>query len=208
MSWHNIITPEDLRGKKLTIIDAIKLIEEKCACVDKKLVIRDFALFDFMGLPGVRPPFRFLLFEILSYNFEIIRLAIVRHPIDQWLSIRKSVPVLQVPLDIYLKGYLEYCKQIRRVGFVRYEDFTEYPKEQMRFICDKLQLEYDDNFQTRWFSFNKITGDTDERGAHSRGAGLNKIMRFSRPQIEHSTLSQFRANRNYWEALEILGYEE
>ena len=98
--------------------------------------------------------------------------------------------------------------QIRDFPFVRYEDFTECPERQMQIICNSLHLDYDENFQTRWFTFDKITGDTAVKGLGSRGSGLNKIRPLARLTIEEAILSQFRANKNYWEALKVLGYRD
>jgi len=205
LDWHNIIVHEDIKDKRMNIIDAIKLIEKKCAGKDKKLIIRDLTQLDFIGFHIVKlPAFRFLLAEILSYDFEVIQFALVRHPVDQWLSIEKSLPALvQVPLDFYLNGYLEYSKKIQRFGFIRYEDFTKAPEKQMQILCDNLQVQFDKNFLLQWFAFDKITGDIE-----SRAKGLHKIVSLPRRPVDENTLRQFRANKKYWEALELLNYSD
>ncbi len=111
-----------------------------------------------------------------------------------------------VSLSNYLYGYLEYSKQIKEIGFIRYEDFTKNPKKQMQMICDRLRLQVDWNFLTKWSIYNKVSGDTDR--TKSRGAALNEIVSLPRLPIEDKLLSQFRANKHYWEALKILNYHE
>jgi len=205
LNW-GIITLQDLEGKRLTIIDAVKLIEEKCTSQNKKLVLRDFAYLDFIGMPIVKPPsFRLMLAEILSYEFEVIQFAIVRHPVDQWLSMINSTPVfLKVSLDVYLKGYLEFGKQIQSCGFIRYEDFAKEPEKQMEYLCDKLRLRFDRTFVARWASYNKITGDLDCK--KSRAASLQRIAQLPRRPMEEELKKHFRNNSNSREAIELLDY--
>lgn len=207
LNW-GIITPQELEGKRLNIIDTITLIEEKCTSQNKKLVIRDFAYLDFIGMPIVKPPsFKLMLAEILSNDFEVIQFAIVRHPLDQWLSMINSTPhFLRVPLDVYLRGYLEFSKQIRAFGFIRYEDFVNEPEKQMQYLCDKLRLRFDRTFVDRWSSYNKITGDFDSK--KSRGAGLHKIAKLPRRPMEDELKNQIRSNSNYHEAIKLLNYSD
>jgi len=209
INWHKIISLDDFQGKKINIIDAIKLIESKCSEKSKKLVIRDLAHLDFVGLPDVKPPsFKFLLAEILSYDFEVIQFAILRHPLDQWLSIKKSIPTLvHVDLDVFLKGYLEYVKQIKEYGFIRFEDFIFYPEKQMQVICNKLHLKFDRNFLIQWSSYDKITGDMAETGQHSRAKELKKIIPLPRRPVDKNTIRQFEQSNDYWEALKLADYK-
>jgi hypothetical protein len=171
-------------------------------------VLRDWAYFDFVGIPFINSPsHKLLLAEMLADDFEVVRLALVRHPIDQWLSMIKTFPVLEsVPVELYLAGYWEYSQQIQSCGFVRYEDFTGDPVGQMEVICSRFQLEFDRDFMARWQEYDKITGDTDR--TISRGAGLNKIVSLPRRPCEDSLLKRFRSNKIYGKALELLGYED
>jgi hypothetical protein len=205
LNW-GLITLQELEGKRLTIIDAVQLIEEKCTSHNKKLVIRDFAYLDFIGMPIVKPPsFKLMLAEILSHNFEVIQFAIVRHPVDQWLSMINSTPIfLKVSLDVYLRGYLEFGKQIQSFGFIRYEDFVKEPEKQMQHLCYKLRLRFDRTFVARWSSYNKITGDLDHK--KSRAAGSQSIAQLPRRPMDEELKKQFRNNSHYREAIKLLGY--
>jgi hypothetical protein len=205
--WHNIIPPDDIQTKLYNIIEAIDYIERECFRKGKKLIIRDLAQMDFMGSSIKSPSYEFRLAEILSKHFKVIRLGLARHPIDQWLSMKKTFPdFVMIPLDDYLQGYWEYSKQIREIGFVRYEDFTKNPKKQMQIICDKLKLQVDWNFLVEWSNYNKVTGDTDRK--ISRGAGLNEIVSLPRISTEAKLLGLFRANKKYRKALKILDYKD
>jgi hypothetical protein len=206
--WHNILSPEDISEKQYNYIERIQLIVRGCNDNLKQLVIRDFTQIDFIGIPlRLEPSYYLRHARLLSDYFEVIPFALVRHPIDMWLSQRKMAPYFQrLTIDFFLDSYFEYAQQIQPFGFVRYEDFIEDPDKQMQIICDKLQIRFDKNFLINWTSYNKITGDTDQ--TNSRGAGINKIISLPRRPIQDDTLNQFRANKKYWEALKILNYND
>jgi hypothetical protein len=206
--WHNIVPPNDMKEKLYNIIEAIDYIERECVYRNKKLVIRDLAHIDFMGLPIIKPPsLKFRLAQILSNHFNVLRLALVRHPIDQWLSMKKVLPdSIMISLENYLRGYLEYSRQIKEIAFIRYEDFTRNPKKEMQIICDRLRLKVDWNFLTKWSIYDKISGDEDR--IRSRRPALKEIVSLPRLRVEDKLLGQFRANKHYWEALKILDYKD
>jgi hypothetical protein len=205
--WYNLVNREDFFGKQsMDFVEAIQLIERKCAENSKYLVIRDWAHLDFIGLPFLKQPTnRLLLADKLTRDFEIVQIALVRHPIDQWLSSRILYAFQNVSLDKFLRGYLEFAKQIQPFGFIRYEDFTKEPEKEMRVLCEKLEITFDKDFILKWASNNNITGDT---GKKSRGSVLNKIVVLPRQAVERDLLRKFRENKDYRIALELLAYRD
>jgi hypothetical protein len=206
--WHNILSPEDISGREYNYLERIQLIVRECENNFKQLVIRDFTQIDFMGIPGrLDPPYYLRHAQLLSAFFEVIQFALVRHPIDIWLS-QITIPRYSQALSInyFLHGYYEYARHIQPFGFVRYEDFVENPELHMKTLCDKLQIQFDKNFLLHWSRYDKITGDLDHD--RSRTAGIAKIMSLPRRPVDDDTLSQFRANKNYWEALKLLQYND
>jgi hypothetical protein len=205
--WHNIISPEDISGRTYNYIEIMQLILRRCAGASRQLVIRDMTNIDFIGLPSlIEPSYHLQHAKMLSSFFEVISFALVRHPVDLWLS-QRMLPYLQtMPIDYFLKGYLAYAQQIQSSGFVRYEDFVKDPEGQMHIICDKLHLEFDRNFLHNWSSYHNITGDFDS--TKSRGAGLDKIMSLPRRPVEADVLDTFRSKKEYRAALELLNYDD
>jgi hypothetical protein len=204
--WHSIISPKEIQRKQLSFIGAIQIIERKCTENSKQLLIRDWSHLDFIGLPFIeKPSYRMMLVEALLKDFEILQLALVRHPIDQWLSSRNLLAFQNVTLEMFLHGYREFSKQIQDIPFIHYEDFTKEPEKEMRVICKELHLNYDEDFIINWTDYHKITGDTSDT---SRGSHLNKIIPMPRFPIKNKFLSQFRNNKDYMRALELLGYQD
>lgn len=203
--WHKIILPEDISDKQFNFMEIMQLIVKRCNENNKQLVIRDMTNVDFIGIPSlIAPSYRLQHKEILSRSFEVISYALVRHPIDLWLS-QKTLPYLQnMSTDYFLKGYFEYAQQIQPEGFVRYEDFVGDPERTMQVICDKLQLDFDRNFLNNWSSYNRITGDIH----NTRITEPNKIALPPRRPVEPDLLEQFRSKKEYWKSLELLDYND
>jgi hypothetical protein len=209
--WHNLLHPVDLdlfnRRKNVKFSNAIRLIERRCSEIKQKLVIRDWAHLDFIGVPFLQAPdYRMSLVDQLEPHFDIRQIALVRHPVDLWLSLSKlEIMKEHLDLDHYLKGYLEFAQQASEIGYVRYEDFTADPIWQMKIVCEKLQLDFDQDFVNKWYDYEKITGDT---GKQSRGSNLNQIRPLPRKPVPPELLEKFRSNKNYCQALKILNYQD
>ncbi|MHC4759520.1 MAG: O-linked N-acetylglucosamine transferase family protein, partial [Planctomycetota bacterium] len=209
--WYNLLHPVDLdllnRKQNIGFSTAIKLIEARCSEIGRQLVIRDWAHLDFIAVPFLqKPKFQMSLVDHLKPHFDVKQIALVRHPIDQWLSLNK-LNVMKGHLDIenYLKGYLEFARQAAQIGYIRYEDFTADPVWQMKIICEKLELDYDEEFINKWYDYKKITGDT---GKQSRGSKLREIKSLPRQHVQPELLEKFRENENYSQALKLLNYQD
>ena len=99
--WFHLLSKKDVaslqQGKSLGFVDAIRLIERRARQKKKHLVIRDWAHLDFTGLPFVESPsFNLGLADALSNDFRLIKLFMVRHPVDHWLSLSR-LPLLPEP---------------------------------------------------------------------------------------------------------------
>jgi hypothetical protein len=209
--WHNLLTSEDISTlkaeKDIDFVDAVRLVATRCAETGQNLVIRDWAHLDFMAVPFLeQPSYRMLLPEVLAPAFEVIQLALVRHPVDQWLSLSKlGLMRGRLTLEMFLRGYLKFAEHSAGIGFVRYEDFTAEPVWQMKIICEKLRLEFDENFLQKWYDYNRITGDTS---GISRGSKLRQIQPLPRPPVSPELLQKFRQSDDYWQAMKLLGYSD
>jgi len=206
-SWYQLLRPEEIRGKRFDFVDAIRLIDQRCAERGKTLVIRDWAYLDFIGVPFTPyPPRRPLLNEFLSKEFDIVQYALVRHPVDQWLSTaRLDIMKGRLELDTFLAGYRQFAEQCTRSGFTRYEDFTREPAQEMRRLCTHLQLDFDAGFIDRWPDNRHVTGDMS---GTSRGSRLREIRPLPQRAVEAALLDRFRDNPDYRRAIALLGYTD
>jgi hypothetical protein len=204
--WYGLLSSQDLaelkaRGR-IGFVDAIELIYQRAADAGQRLVIRDWSHLDFTGVPLVASPaYRLLTADALAGRFELRQICTVRHPLDQWLSLR-GLAVIQgkLMLDDYMRGYRRFAEQAREIGFLRYEDFVADPDEVMKELCHRLELRFDRDFSERWSSYAFVTGDV----AGSRG-GV-RIQPVPRRPAEPQLLDALQANPDYGTSLELLGY--
>jgi len=205
--WFNLLTTTDielLQEKGIPFEDAIGLIYERCTEKNKSLIIRDWGHLDFTAIPFLKKPsFRLSTSEILSSEFTVKNTAIVRHPIDQWLSLTNlSLVNGKITLEEFLKGYLRFAEYCKKIGFIRYEDFTRSPEKEMEQLCERLSINYDPTFIENWWQYATITGDTNSQRGHRR-----EIKPVPRREMEEGLLEQFERNPDYIKSIEILGYD-
>jgi hypothetical protein len=112
----------------------------------------------------------------------------------------------KLSLEAFLRGYFLFAEEIAGLGYIRYEDFTRQPAEQMKILCEKLQLDFDKDFLSKWADYTYVTGAVKKE--NSRGAGLREIVPLPRRPVEPELLRQFRENADYWNILELLGYSD
>jgi hypothetical protein len=204
--WFGLLTPGDLRrlqtGGTVDFRDAISLIAERCSTKGKVLLLRDWSHLDFTAVPFLpEPSYRLTLAEVLAERFRVVHTASVRHPIDQWLSLRR-LPLLQGKISVgeFLRGYARFSEHCIDIGFVRYEDFTVDPDAQLRTLCERLRLRYDPGYRGRWAAYQKVTGD--RQGNRSQ----REIKPLPRQAMEPGLLEALESNADYLHALELLGY--
>jgi len=201
--WFGLVSPKEVeRAGAAPLAEMVILIHERCEQRGQRLVLRDWSHLDFLGVPFVtRPGYRLGLASALEASFAIVSTATVRHPVDQYLSLR-GLGLMRGVLDLagFLRGYHRFAEICRSIGFVRYEDFTQEPEREMRTLCDRLEAPYDAGFRQRWADYDKVTGDV------GNPAGLREIGRPARPQVEAGLIEAFAANADYRRALALLGY--
>lgn len=204
--WYGLFREEDIKKMQhggMNFIEGISLINERCVEQGKILVLRDWSHLDFIGVPFVpKPSFSLTLADILKENNPVINTATVRHPITQWLSTsRLAIMQEKLSLDVYLSGYRKFAEHCINTGFIRYEDFTREPEHELTALCERLAIKYDDGWRDRWWSYDKITGDTGTKN-------IKKVIK--QPpykKLDSSILKLFAKNEDYQHSLELLGYK-
>ena len=204
--WHGLFTATETADldadESLTFEDLFVEIVGRVDEREGRLVIRDWSHIDYIGPPArERPTNRPVIVERLTGRMTLNRAAIVRHPIDQWLSLLHVQGVKQrVTLERYLEGCWRFAKMIRGLPTVRYEDFTASPAERLAELCDALGVPFDSSYDEKWMSYRKITTST-------RGARLGETIEpRPRRKVPPELLDRFAHNVHYQNTLSLLGY--
>ncbi len=205
--WFQLLKKEDVlwcrQNNTIAFDEAISLIERRSREEGMQLVIRDWAHLDFTGVPFVeKPSYSFVINEALRSRFAIREVAVVRHPLDQWLSLRKlAVMKNRISLPAFLRGYRKYAERCAAIDFITYENFVRSPVDQCVLMCEVLGIDFDPHFIHNWMFYKTITGDVKS----SRGG--NTIAHIPRRAVEPGLLEACARNRDYRKSIEILGYE-
>ncbi len=205
--WYGLVSDAELRAFKndsaFEFVDAIKLICDRCNTSGLgELVLRDWSHIDFIGFPFCADAgFDFGLKKALADDFQSVRsVATVRHPIDQYISMRK-LDVLAGAWDeeAVWRGIHRFATAIQEMKWLRFEDFLSRPNETLEKLCDWLDIPFDITYETRWHDYRNITGDASD-------APSNRIERQPRKYVDEDTWQRLASNREFFETLDILGY--
>lgn len=207
--WFGLLTEDDLASLRnqgeIGFGDAIALIEQRCRERGKTLLLRDWAHLDYTGYPfTLTPGYQPMIYAELSQRFDILRVATVREPVGQWLSLVQYLVMTNLlrpeplTLEHYLLGYRKYAELCVETGFIRYEDFLRQPEATMQKLCGQLRIDYDPAFIDHWHGYKSITGDTQ---------GGKTIKPASNRPVQPELRQQFLDNADYRQAIELLGYE-
>ena len=208
--WFALIGDDDLQGRDaLPYAEAIALIAGRAGRRRHPLLIRDWSHLDFMPIGmGLKPAQRSVQAEMLADRFDLLRVATIRHPLDQWLSLAAMLaaegrPPRQADLEAWLDGMAGFAAMAAETGFVRYEEITADPAGGIEALCRKLDLSFDAARLEGWRETTHFsTGAVPGRAASS--AAIERLgPRAAPPHILH----RLNRDRRYRQALDLLGYE-
>lgn len=207
--WFGLVGPGQLKAWRRaggpTLPQFVWVCDQAARARGETLVIREWSHLDYHGAPFTEPTMTPALPAALDPVFECVETCTVRHPIDQYLSIRGTAIGAALGFDAFLEGCLAFARRARETGFVRYEDFTRDPDPALRTICERLGVPFDPGYRDRWWSYTTVTGDT-ARGV-GRGVERREIAPMPRGEIDEDLLARFRSSRAHAETCEILGYD-
>jgi hypothetical protein len=217
--WFDLVSAAELaelRSGHTGYVQAIRLIHERCAARGEKLVIRDWSHVDFTPGPyPVRPVLQLSQCQALQAHFDIKHIALVRDPIDSYLSLIRLAEY-RGRLDplTYLKGVRVFAGLAAESGYVRYEDFCEDPAHSLKTICSALNLRFDEGYAERFGDYTDITGENyrpDQKRTLTGepvGDRTSGHIRLPPHRDEYATLARRLAGHADYEfILKTLGYD-
>jgi hypothetical protein len=208
LEWYGLLSAEEVAELSIAregrFLPTMRLIESRARARGLSLVLRDWSHLDFIGLPQLAAPTgRRRLHEALVAGFGIRETCTVRHPIDQWQSMRRlSVVRGHVQLEAFIAGYRRFAEMAAELGFLKYEDFAAAPDWGVRLLVERLDLRYDPGFADRWAQNTHVTGDLP-----ADLDGRRAIIALPRRRVpEPGLIERFERHPDYFPALELLGY--
>jgi hypothetical protein len=127
------------------------------------LVIREHTHSDFSGSTNI--PNQGVVLKLLKKEFKVNSLLTIRNPIDSYASLVAIgwVHFSPASFDEYCNRFLKMVEAYKDTQIVLYEDLVLRPHEVMRTICDVLEIQYSELFDSI-FSSQNLTGDSGRKG--------------------------------------------
>jgi hypothetical protein len=177
-------------------------LQGRLAARKRRLVIRDYGYGDFIGRPFVtQAANRSSLDEALRGRFNLREVYLVRHPIDQYLSLRGHKAVRRnVDARTFMEGVVRATAAYKNSTVIRFEDFLQDPDAILRRMTEALGLPFDPQYPRRMgTAAPMLTG-------HARGARAAEI-KAPKHKLRHWYMRCIYAKRPLCQmALASLGY--
>lgn len=201
-NWYHLFSDADkqaLQGKSVNYAEGVRLIYDRLAERGKTMVVRSWSLLDFISSPIYENVERKLaLNEALQEHFEIRQIATTRHPIENWVSLKKLQLMRSLTLDRYMEGYEAFATFAEQMGYIRREDFGDDPDATLQQLCKQLDIPFDPVYRNRWKFEPHIEAEADD--------GIEHITKAPTDDHPQAILEDFEANMHYWSVLKRLGY--
>lgn len=214
--WHGLTTPQEAKGwakRKLSYADVIAQLNLRAEARGKRLLLREWTHLDYAGVPFAPPTMEPMATRALEGGFSLRVVDTVRHPIDHWLSIQKIETMRALTLDAHLAACAAYARETGDIAtrmtdprahkLVKYEDFCADPADALRAMCEALDLDYDETWDSKWADNRHVTGDT----ADSRGNRQRAIAPLTPRERPDGLLEACLANPDYMSACAAWGYD-
>ncbi len=126
----------------------------------RHLVIRDYNYIEFVGAPfRTDPPRRMMLPDALPPAIPTVSIALIRHPVDQWLSLSKHLQPSDLSPGHFCDAYAAFLRELGTTAVFKYEEFIANPDDQLRAMCQELRLPFAPSFREHFHQFDGVTGD-------------------------------------------------
>jgi hypothetical protein len=202
-NWHGFPSEEEYPElvRRLSFYGKLAYLKEEAEQRGLHLVVRDWAYRDF-SFPADRPRYRLATLDALApLDPEPLRVSIVRHPMQQWLSLfdTKFINKDEANPESYFQIARLFAELVAsRTKFVKYEDFGADPQNGMVLLCEKLELTLDPEWSRNWRENHRVTGDPTL---------LDEIVPPKIREPPPGALERFLRNHDYRDACRTLGYD-
>lgn len=161
--YYNLFTVEEyekIKNSNIGFEDKIEIILKKTLLLGKNLIIRDWAFVDFFGIPFSKPTYKNMLFETLKSKYKILNIYLLRNPLETLISCYNSLPFFKdnYKFETFIKSYESFLLDTTDDRNFKFEDFCIYPEENLKRICKKLKIDFDENYLNKLGNI-KVIGD-------------------------------------------------
>ena len=177
--WFRLINAEEKRGLEgRAFAEQIGELHKRAAEKGKTIIIRDWSTANFMkGLVRDRKPSYQLETMIeLGRSFSLKPLVLMRDPYSTWKSNSDNFgKYFDLSPESFFREYGRYLASIQSMPRIMLEEFTSFPRDHIRWICEYWNLPYNDECLTNFYQVVHCTGDNTLAKPIERGTGIQKV---------------------------------
>jgi hypothetical protein len=209
-AWLRLLEPTDadhFSNRDLGILENFRelvgVFQARASASARHLILRDYNYVDFLGVPFIAaPPRRLTLYQALPPALATTSIALIRHPMDQWLSLCKHEIVSAVlKPSVFCEGYAAFLREFGTKRVYKYEDFVRNPDTELRAICNDLVLTFEPAFIERFHKFDCVTGDLTRNHEQAISAPKRKV-------LSSALIDEFRSSASFEYILRATDYAD
>jgi hypothetical protein len=161
--WFGLINDEekkDLQSKGF--VQQVDELQKKAINRNLRLIIRDWSAANFMkGLVRKKTPsYKLETIEELKKSFPLKPLVLTRDPYTTWKSnFENFQKYFDLDKETFFYGYEKYLHASQSFPRIRLEDFTAFPQNYVRWICEYWDLPFSANGAENFHAFDRCTGE-------------------------------------------------
>lgn len=177
--WFCLINSDEkknLEGK--TFAEQVGELQKRATEKGKTIIIRDWSTANFMkGLVRNRKPsYRLETMIELGSSFSLKPLALMRDPYSTWKSNSHNFgKYFDLSPESFFREYGRYLASIQSMPRIKLEEFTSFPRDYTRWICEYWNLPFSEKSLTNFCHFIHCTGDNTLARPIERSEGIQKI---------------------------------
>lgn len=199
--WFGLVTDADIERMKTQadwpFHEIMQMIAERAEAAGKTLVIADWSDLDFIGdkpvseLSGI-----FLHPTALETRMDPTSVALIRHPVDQWVHLKNQLGADAPGIDIFMRGYRRFSDCLDGIETIRFEDFLADPGAVLQTLCTYLDMPFNADWESGWKDYRFVMGEP----ARERPEDEPLLV------LNDEIMQAFADNPDYAPTIEKLGY--
>ncbi|MDC3250625.1 hypothetical protein OAU38_00795 [Candidatus Pseudothioglobus singularis] len=182
------------------VIDAEQILRNN----NMNTVLRDHTHSDYlMKMNKNEIVSRSSLIEVISENFEVCSVLSLRNPLHSYASLVHN------NWNLAINSFNDYCDRVlmmletyENLGafIIKYEDFCKQPDITLMEVCEKLKINFSDEYSQKFHTI-PMTGDS------GRARGSDKIAQLEPRKFNESILKEAKESTSFNKISKLYSYE-
>jgi hypothetical protein len=180
------------------LVSSVQRVTEFLSKIGSKLIIREHTHSDYCV--GAKETGYSEVVKSLSHSFTIKSVVTVRDPIDSYLSLKNNGWAHFSPnsFEEYCRRYVTFLNNYDDAQVFKYETFVENPSDQMKLICEYLEIEFVESFLD-FFDTAVVTGDSGRKSSNISKRARREVSNEMQEEIIKSPSYRTIADRFHYE---------